>query len=216
MWPATPSWVRKKSPATSPTSATRRWASWTKPASPTSAPRCKAGDILVGKVTPKGETQLTPEEKLLRAIFGEKASDVKDTSLRVPPGMDGTVIDVRVFTRDGVEKDTRALSIEEAEMESVRKDLDDQRRILENDIFERVERMLTGKQAQGGPNGLKSGSKVTKAYLEELPREQWFEIRLTNDEANSQLEQAAERLRAQREEFTRRFEEKRGKITAGR
>jgi DNA-directed RNA polymerase subunit beta len=175
----------------------------------------QAGDILVGKVTPKGETQLTPEEKLLRAIFGEKASDVKDTSLRVPPGMDGTVIDVRVFTRDGVEKDTRALSIEEAEMESVRKDLDDQRRILENDIFERVERMLTAKQAQGGPNGLKSGSKVTKAYLDELPREQWFEIRLTNDEANSQLEQAAERLRTQREEFTRRFEEKRGKITAG-
>jgi len=175
----------------------------------------QAGDILVGKVTPKGETQLTPEEKLLRAIFGEKASDVKDTSLRVPPGMDGTVIDVRVFTRDGVEKDSRALAIEDAEMESVRKDLDDQRRILENDIFERVERMLTGKQAQGGPNGLKSGSKVTKGYLEELPREQWFEIRLTNDDANSQLEKAAERLRTQRDEFTRRFEEKRGKITAG-
>ena len=114
----------------------------------------KSGDILVGKVTPKGETQLTPEEKLLRAIFGEKASDVKDTSLRVPPGMDGTVIDVRVFTRDGVEKDTRALSIEDAELESVRKDLDDQRRILEDDIFERVERMLTGKLAQGGPNKL--------------------------------------------------------------
>ncbi len=175
----------------------------------------QSGDILVGKVTPKGETQLTPEEKLLRAIFGEKASDVKDTSLRVPPGMDGTVIDVRVFTRDGVEKDTRALAIEDAELESVRKDLDDQRRILEDDIFERVERMLTGKLAQGGPNKLKSGSKVTKSYLEELPREQWFEIRLSNDDANSQLEQAAERLRTQREEFTRRYEEKRGKITAG-
>ena len=175
----------------------------------------KAGDILVGKVTPKGETQLTPEEKLLRAIFGEKASDVKDTSLRVPPGMDGTVIDVRVFTRDGVDKDARALAIEEAELESVRKDLDDQRRILENDIFERVERMVTGKQAQGGPNGLKSGNKVTKSYLDELPREQWFEIRLTNDSANSQLEQAAERLKAQREEFKRRYDEKRQKITAG-
>ena len=107
----------------------------------------KAGDILVGKVTPKGETQLTPEEKLLRAIFGEKASDVKDTSLRVPPGMDGTVIDVRVFTRDGVEKDTRALAIEKSELEKVRKDLEDQRRILEEDLFQRV-RSVAARQAR--------------------------------------------------------------------
>jgi DNA-directed RNA polymerase subunit beta len=175
----------------------------------------RAGDILVGKVTPKGETQLTPEEKLLRAIFGEKASDVKDTSLRVPPGMDGTVIDVRVFTRDGVEKDTRALAIESSELESVRKDLDDQQRILENDIFQRVERLLTGKQAEGGPNKLESGSRVTRSYLEEVPREKWFDIRLHNDEANSQLEQAAIRLREQRDQFDRRFEEKKRKITAG-
>ncbi|NND47859.1 MAG: DNA-directed RNA polymerase subunit beta, partial [Woeseiaceae bacterium] len=175
----------------------------------------KAGDILVGKVTPKGETQLTPEEKLLRAIFGEKASDVKDTSLRVPPGMDGTVIDVRVFTRDGVEKDLRALSIEKSELESVRKDLDDTLRILEEDIYERVERMLTSKVAQGGPNKLKSGSKITKGYLEELPREQWFEIRLKNDEANEQLQNSFERLKSQRDEFDRRFDEKRAKITAG-
>ena len=175
----------------------------------------KAGDILVGKVTPKGETQLTPEEKLLRAIFGEKASDVKDTSLRVPPGMDGTVIDVRVFTRDGVEKDLRALSIEKSELESVRKDLDDTLRILEEDIYERVERMLTNKMAQGGPNKLKSGSKITKAYLDDVPREQWFEIRLKNDEANEQLQKAFERLNAQRDEFDRRFEEKKAKITAG-
>ncbi len=175
----------------------------------------KASDILVGKVTPKGETQLTPEEKLLRAIFGEKASDVKDTSLRVPPGMDGTVIDVRVFTRDGVEKDLRALSIEKAELESVRKDLDDTLRILEEDIYERVERMLINKMAQGGPNKLKSGSKITKAYLEEVPREQWFEIRLKNDDANEQLQRAFERLNAQREEFDSRFEEKKTKITAG-
>jgi DNA-directed RNA polymerase subunit beta len=174
-----------------------------------------AGDILVGKVTPKGETQLTPEEKLLRAIFGEKASDVKDTSLRVPPGMDGTVIDVRVFTRDGVEKDLRALSIEKSELESVRKDLDDTLRILEEDIYERVERMLTNKVAQGGPNKLKSGSKITKAYLDEVPREQWFEIRLKNDDANEQLQNAFERLNAQREEFDRRFEGKKAKITAG-
>ena len=174
-----------------------------------------AGDILVGKVTPKGETQLTPEEKLLRAIFGEKASDVKDTSLRVPPGMDGTVIDVRVFTRDGVEKDLRALSIEKSELESVRKDLDDTLRILEEDIYERVERMLTNKVAQGGPNKLKSGSKITQAYLDDVPREQWFEIRLKNDDANEQLQNAFERLNAQREEFDRRFEGKKAKITAG-
>jgi DNA-directed RNA polymerase subunit beta len=175
----------------------------------------KAGDILVGKVTPKGETQLTPEEKLLRAIFGEKASDVKDTSLRVPPGMDGTVIDVRVFTRDGVEKDSRALSIERQELEAVRKDLDDQQRILEEDIYQRIEKLLVNKVAAGGPAGLKAGSKVTRGYLEELPRDQWFAVRVKNDEANAQLENAAERLREQREEFERRFEEKRNKITAG-
>ena len=175
----------------------------------------RAGDILVGKVTPKGETQLTPEEKLLRAIFGEKASDVKDTSLRVPPGMDGTVIDVRVFTRDGVDKDSRALAIESSELESVRKDLDDQQRILENDIFQRVERLLIGKQAEGGPNKLEAGSRITRAYLDEVPREKWFDIRLHNDEANTQLEQAAIRLREQREQFDRRFDEKKRKITAG-
>ena len=174
-----------------------------------------AGDILVGKVTPKGETQLTPEEKLLRAIFGEKASDVKDTSLRVPPGMDGTVIDVRVFTRDGVEKDARALSIEKSELESVRKDLDDTLRILEEDIYERVERMLTGKMAQGGPNRLKAGSKITKGYLDEVPREEWFAVRLKSDDATEQLEKASERLKAQRAEFERRYEEKKQKITAG-
>jgi len=174
-----------------------------------------AGDILVGKVTPKGETQLTPEEKLLRAIFGEKASDVKDTSLRVPPGMDGTVIDVRVFTRDGVEKDVRALAIEKSELESVRKDFNDTFRILEEDIYERVERMLTGKMAQGGPNKLRSGSKITKAYLDEVPRDQWFEIRLKNDAANENLVKAFERLKVQRAEFDRRYEEKKEKITAG-
>ncbi|NNF52316.1 MAG: DNA-directed RNA polymerase subunit beta [Gammaproteobacteria bacterium] len=175
----------------------------------------KAGDILVGKVTPKGETQLTPEEKLLRAIFGEKASDVKDTSLRVPPGMDGTVIDVRVFTRDGVEKDSRALSIEESELKAVRKDLDDQRRILEEDIFERVERMLLNKVADGGPDKLKAGSKITKAYLDNVPREKWFAIRLRNDDSNQELERVAKRLENQRKEFEKRYEEKKTKITAG-
>jgi len=127
----------------------------------------------VGKVTPKGETQLTPEEKLLRAIFGEKASDVKDTSLRVPPGMDGTVIDVRVFTRDGVEKDSRALAIEKSELERVRKDLADQQRILEDDLFQRVRGMIEGKAAEAGPKKIKAGTQIDDAYLADLPREQW-------------------------------------------
>jgi DNA-directed RNA polymerase subunit beta len=175
----------------------------------------KAGDILVGKVTPKGETQLTPEEKLLRAIFGEKASDVKDTSLRVPPGMDGTVIDVRVFTRDGVEKDSRALSIEKSEIDKVRKDLADQQRILEEDLFSRVHSMLVGKVAAGGPRKLAAGSKVSASYLADIPREHWLEVRLEDEEANAALELTAERMRAQRREFERRLEEKRSKITAG-
>ncbi len=175
----------------------------------------RAGDILVGKVTPKGETQLTPEEKLLRAIFGEKASDVKDTSLRVPPGMDGTVIDVRVFTRDGVEKDSRAQSIEKAEIERVRKDLNDQRRILEDDLYARVQGMLIGKAAAGGPRKLKAGTPITAEYLAELPREEWFQIRLEDEEANSQLEAAAERVQAQQKAFDKRLDEKKVKITAG-
>jgi DNA-directed RNA polymerase subunit beta len=173
----------------------------------------KAGDILVGKVTPKGETQLTPEEKLLRAIFGEKASDVKDTSLRVPPGMDGTVIDVRVFTRDGVEKDSRALSIEKAEIERVRKDFADQQRILEDDLFERVRGMLVGTRAAGGPQKFKGD--ITDEYLQQVPREEWFEIRLEDEEANSNLEQASERLKAQRKTFEKRLDDKKAKITAG-
>src|SRR3954452_378373 len=173
----------------------------------------KAGDILVGKVTPKGETQLTPEEKLLRAIFGERASDVKDTSLRVPPGMDGTVIDVRVFTRDGVDKDSRALSIEKAEIERVRKDLGDQQRILEDDLYQRVRDTLVGKVAAGGPNRLKG--KIEAAYLDEMARESWFEIRLGDEDANSQLEQASDRLKIQRKALEKRLDEKKAKITAG-
>jgi DNA-directed RNA polymerase subunit beta len=175
----------------------------------------RAGDILVGKVTPKGETQLTPEEKLLRAIFGEKASDVKDTSLRVPPGMDGTVIDVRVFTRDGVDKDSRALSIEKAEIERVRKDFGDQQRILEDDMFERVRTTLLGKIAAGGPRKLKAGSAIDREYLADLPREEWFEIRLEDEDANSQLEATAERLKAQRKMFEQKLDNKKAKITAG-
>ncbi|MHC5066859.1 MAG: DNA-directed RNA polymerase subunit beta, partial [Planctomycetota bacterium] len=173
-----------------------------------------AGDILVGKVTPKGETQLSPEEKLLRAIFGEKASDVKDSSLRVPPGMDGTVIDVQVFTRDGVEKDKRAIQIEHEQLKQVRKDLDDQFRILEGAICNRLEGILVNKIADKGP-GLKKGAKVTEEYLAELPREEWFKLRMRNADVQEQLEQAAEQIAKQRDSFDARFEEKRGKITAG-
>ncbi|PWG62095.1 DNA-directed RNA polymerase subunit beta [Sediminicurvatus halobius] len=174
-----------------------------------------AGDILVGKVTPKGETQLTPEEKLLRAIFGEKASDVKDTSQRVPTGMDGTVVDVQVFTRDGVEKDARALSIEADALAAVRKDLNDQFRIFEDDAFARLEKLLDGKVAEGGPNGLKAGTKVTPEYLQGVERERWFEIRMRDDDVTEQLEKVQAQLKAQREAFDRRFDEKKAKITAG-
>ena len=175
----------------------------------------KAGDILVGKVTPKGETQLTPEEKLLRAIFGEKASDVKDTSLRVPSGMDGTVIDVRVFTRDGVDKDSRAKQIEAAELARIKKDLNDQLRILEDDLYQRVEKMLIGKIADGGPDGLLAGTKINKAYLARLPRERWFEIRLQIDQVTEQLELVSEQLKQQRKSFDNKFEEKRSKLIQG-
>ncbi len=177
------------------------------------------GDILVGKVTPKGETQLTPEEKLLRAIFGEKASDVKDTSLRVPSGMAGTVVDVQVFTRDGVEKDKRALQVDEMELNRVRKDLADQQRIMENDAFQRVERMLINKVADGGPRGLRPGGKVTKSYLSDLAqsdgRDAWLEIRLHSEEAASLLESAASQIQQLREDFRQRYEVKKRKIASG-
>src|SRR5699024_9680411 len=175
----------------------------------------KVGDILVGKVTPKGETQLTPEEKLLRAIFGEKASDVKDSSQRVPTGMDGTVIDVRVFTRDGVEKDARALSIEEDELTEVRKDLNDQQRIFEDDVYDRLRTTLIGQVADGGPNKLEAGSKITAAYLDKLERKNWFDIRLNDEQAQAQLETVAKRLQDQNAEFERRFTSKKEKITQG-
>ena len=175
----------------------------------------KAGDILVGKVTPKGETQLTPEEKLLRAIFGEKASDVKDTSLRVPSGMNGTIINVQVFTRDGVEKDTRAKQIEESELEKVRKDLDDQYRILADDTYSRLERLLVGQLADGGPGDLGSDTRITKDYLDEVDRQMWFEIRLRSDETNEQLEKAREQLDAQKALLDEYFKEKEGKLTSG-
>jgi len=175
----------------------------------------EAGDVLVGKVTPKGETQLTPEEKLLRAIFGEKASDVKDTSLRVPSGMSGTVIDVQVFTREGIERDKRAQQIIDDELARFRKDLNDQLRIVEDDTFVRIERLLVNKVANGGPKKIAKGTKITKAYLQELERYHWFDIRLASDEAALQLEQLKESLEQKRKEFDQVFEIKKKKLTSG-
>ncbi|HEX7812463.1 MAG TPA: DNA-directed RNA polymerase subunit beta [Burkholderiales bacterium] len=175
----------------------------------------EAGDVLVGKVTPKGETQLTPEEKLLRAIFGEKASDVKDTSLRVPSGMSGTVIDVQVFTREGIDRDKRAAQIIDDELKRYKKDLADQLRIVEDDAFGRIERLLTGKTANGGPKKLAKGTKIVKAYLQEIERYHWFDIRLANEESAQQLEQLQEGLEQTRKAFDVAFEEKKRKLTSG-
>jgi DNA-directed RNA polymerase subunit beta len=176
----------------------------------------EAGDVLVGKVTPKGETQLTPEEKLLRAIFGEKASDVKDTSLRVPSGISGTVIDVQVFTREGIERDKRAQQIIDEELKRYKKDLADQLRIVESDAFERIERLLIGKTANKGPKKLAKGTKIAKSYLEGFEqRHDWFDISLANDDAAQQLESLKDSLAQTRVRFDAAFEAKKKKLTQG-
>jgi len=175
----------------------------------------EAGDVLVGKVTPKGETQLTPEEKLLRAIFGEKASDVKDTSLRVPSGISGTVIDVQVFTREGIERDKRAQQIIDDELDRYKKDLADQMRIVEEDAFERLERLLIGKIATGGPNKLAKGKEITAEYLKSFDPHYWFDIRLTDEETSIQLEQVRESMAQKRKAFDAAFDEKKKKLTQG-
>jgi DNA-directed RNA polymerase subunit beta len=175
----------------------------------------RADDVLVGKVTPKGETQLTPEEKLLRAIFGEKASDVKDTSLRVPSGMVGTVIDVQVFTREGVPRDKRAEAIINDELSRYRQDLNDQLRIVENDTFDRIRKLLIGKTVNGGPNRLPKGSVITEEYLDGVERWHWFDIRLSDEGAAVALEQTKESVEQKRHEFDLAFEEKRKKLTQG-
>jgi len=172
------------------------------------------GDILVGKVTPKGETQLTPEEKLLRAIFGEKASDVKDTSLRVPTGTKGTVIDVQVFTRDGLERDSRALSIEREQLNQIRKDLNEEYRIVEGATIERLRLALTDAEVVGGA-GFKKGAKLTAYHLANLDRSEWFNLRLADDALNDLLEQAQARLAERRQMLDDRFEEKKRKLQQG-
>jgi len=175
----------------------------------------EAGDVLVGKVTPKGETQLTPEEKLLRAIFGEKASDVKDTSLRVPSGIFGTVIDVQVFTREGIDRDKRAQQIIDEELKRYKLDLVDQMRIVEADTFERIERLIVGKTANGGPKKLAKGAKLTKTYLQELEHYHWFDIRLASEDAAAQLESLKDSLAQKRVDFDVAFEAKKKKLTQG-
>ncbi|MFN4292407.1 MAG: DNA-directed RNA polymerase subunit beta [Permianibacter sp.] len=173
------------------------------------------GDILVGKVTPKGETQLTPEEKLLRAIFGEKASDVKDTSLRVPAGMAGTVIDVQVFTRDGVEKDSRAAEIEKAQLDKIRKDLLDEQRILEDNAYARARTLVLGQVAEKGPNKLKKGATVDAEFLDSLQRGEVLQIQLRDEQKQQQLEALAHYIEEQKDVFHKRFENKKDKLKQG-
>ncbi|WP_043702126.1 DNA-directed RNA polymerase subunit beta [Tepidimonas taiwanensis] len=173
------------------------------------------GDVLVGKVTPKGETTLTPEEKLLRAIFGEKASDVKDTSLRVEQGSQGTVIDVQVFTREGIQRDKRAQQIIDDELKRYRLDLNDQLRIVEADAYDRLEKLLIGKVANGGPKKLAKGTVLTKEYLAEVDKHHWFDIRVADDDLAAQMESIKNALEATRHRFDQAFEEKRKKLTQG-
>jgi len=174
----------------------------------------QAGDILVGKVTPKGETQLTPEEKLLRAIFGEKASDVKDTSLRVKTGTKGTIIDVQVFTRDGVEKDQRSLDIEKTQLDQVRKDLNEELRIVEIATFERLTRSLIGKTVAVAP-GLSKGEVLTEDYLAALDYKEWFKIRPQDEASGELLDRAEEALAERSKELDEKFEDKRKKLQTG-
>lgn len=175
----------------------------------------KSGDILVGKVTPKGEAQSTPEEKLLRAIFGEKASDVKDTSLRVPTGMNGTVIDVQVFTRDGIDKDSRALQIEKIEFERIKKDLGDDFRIREEDAYLRLHKLLVGQAFDAGPHGLAPGASITQDYLASLDKSKWFDVRVRDEKINEQIDKAQTQMVALRSDFEKKLDEKRKKLKQG-
>ncbi|MCS5548130.1 MAG: DNA-directed RNA polymerase subunit beta, partial [SAR86 cluster bacterium] len=174
----------------------------------------KAGDILVGKVTPKGETQLSPEEKLLRAIFGEKASDVKDSSLRVPSGGDGTIIDVHVFTREGLEKDGRALDIEESQLEEIKKDIDEELSIIEGATFSRLENILIGKRVASA-KGFSKGSAIKKEHLDEVPKNDWFKIRLQNESVNKQVKEIESNLNQYREKLKEIFKERKNKVASG-
>ena len=175
----------------------------------------RAGDILVGKITPKGESPMTPEEKLLRAIFGEKASDVRDTSLRVPPGVQGTVVEVRVFNRHGVDKDERALAIEREEIERLAKDRDDEQAILDRNVYGRLAELLEGRQGIAGPKGFKKDSKITRAVLEEYPRSQWWQFASPNDKLMAEIEAIRKQYDESKKRLEQRFLDKVEKLQRG-
>jgi DNA-directed RNA polymerase subunit beta len=174
-----------------------------------------AGDILVGKITPKGESPMTPEEKLLRAIFGEKASDVRDTSLRVPPGVQGTVVEVRVFNRHGVEKDERALAIEREEIERLAKDRDDEQAILDRNVYGRLAELLEGRTGVAGPKGFKKDSKITRAVLDEFPRAQWWQFATSNDKLMGEIEAIRKQYDESKRGLEQRFLDKVEKLQRG-
>ena len=175
----------------------------------------RAGDILCGKITPKGESPMTPEEKLLRAIFGEKASDVRDTSLRVPPGVQGTVVEVRVFNRHGVDKDERALAIEREEIERLAKDRDDEQAILDRNVFGRLGELLDGRQGVAGPKGFKKDSKITRSVLEEYPRSQWWLFATSNDKLMAEIEAMRKQYDESKKRLEQRFLDKVEKLQRG-
>ena len=175
----------------------------------------RAGDILCGKITPKGESPMTPEEKLLRAIFGEKASDVRDTSLRVPPGVQGTVVEVRVFNRHGVEKDERALAIEREEIERLAKDRDDEQAILDRNVYGRLAELLEGRQGVAGPKGFKKDSKITKTILDEYPRSQWWLFASPNDKLMTEIEAIRKQYDESKKLLEQRFLDKVEKLQRG-
>ena len=175
----------------------------------------RAGDILVGKITPKGESPMTPEEKLLRAIFGEKASDVRDTSLRVPPGVQGTVVEVRVFNRHGVEKDERALAIEREEIERLAKDRDDEQAILDRNVYGRLAELLEGRQGIAGPKGFKKDTKITRAILDEYPRSQWWMFASPNDKIMAEIEAIRKQYDESKKRLEQRFLDKVEKLQRG-
>src|ERR1700728_3295641 len=174
-----------------------------------------AGDILVGKITPKGESPMTPEEKLLRAIFGEKASDVRDTSLRVPPGVQGTIVEVRVFNRHGVDKDERAQAIEREEIERLAKDRDDEQAILDRNVYARLAETLEGKRALSGPKGFKKDQVLTKTLLEEQPRSQWWSFALESDQTMSEIEAMRKQYDESKKSLESRFLDKVEKLQRG-
>jgi DNA-directed RNA polymerase subunit beta len=173
------------------------------------------GDILVGKITPKGESPMTPEEKLLRAIFGEKASDVRDTSLRLPPGVSGTVVEVRVFNRHGVEKDQRAMAIEREEIERLAKDRDDEMQILDRNVYGRLKDALMGEEVAKGPKGARKGTEITQEILDEIPRSQWWEIGLKEDKAQAEVEAIQKQYEEAKKSLERRFVDKVDKLQRG-